>query len=204
MPGDFIREPQVTFEDFDAFRDERPKEEKWELIDGVPMVMPPPTLIHQRICRNIDYALAEVLRHSKPEWITDREIGPKLPTDRKFNPEPDVTVIDREIGLDQIYAERFYFVAEVLSGGNRMDLREGSDRPQALAVKLAWYKRHTHCRAVLFVEQGRIAADLHVRGKRWRRLELRDPAARIVIPDIGDVAALADLYRDTPLSPARA
>ena len=25
---------------FHAFRDERPKEEKWELIDGVPMMMP--------------------------------------------------------------------------------------------------------------------------------------------------------------------
>ena len=50
MPGDFLRRtPQLTMEQFHAFRDERPKEEKWELIDGVPMMMPPPTLVHQRI-----------------------------------------------------------------------------------------------------------------------------------------------------------
>jgi len=55
MPGDFLRRtPQLTMEQFHAFRDERPKEEKWELIDGVPMMMPPPTLMHQRISRNLE------------------------------------------------------------------------------------------------------------------------------------------------------
>ena len=47
---------------------------------------------------------------------------------------PDVTVIDTEIGLDQVYAERFYFVTEVLSEGNRPELRAGSDKPQVIAA----------------------------------------------------------------------
>ena len=52
MPGDFLRRtPQLTMEQFHAFRDSRPEEEKWELIDGVPMMMPPPTLVHQRIAQ---------------------------------------------------------------------------------------------------------------------------------------------------------
>jgi Uma2 family endonuclease len=54
MPGGFLRRrPQLTMEQFHAFRDERPKEEKWELIDGVPMMMPPPTVMHVRIARNL-------------------------------------------------------------------------------------------------------------------------------------------------------
>ena len=58
MPGDFLRRtPQLTMEQFHAFRDERPKEEKWELIDGVPIMMPPPTLVHQRIADNLNQLL---------------------------------------------------------------------------------------------------------------------------------------------------
>jgi hypothetical protein len=39
MPGDFLnRTPQITMRQFHALRDTRPDEEKWELIDGVPMI----------------------------------------------------------------------------------------------------------------------------------------------------------------------
>jgi len=137
-------------------------------------------------------------------WRADCEIGLKLPEDRKYNPEPDVTVIDRDSGLDQIYAERFYFVAEVLSEANRPEHRDGSDQPQVLAVKLAWYKKHPHCRGVLFLEQRRVEGELHLRGKRWQKQQLTAPADRIVIPDIGDIGSLGALYRDTPLYPGEA
>lgn len=48
--------PRVSLEAFHAFRDERPKSEKWDLINGVPMMMPPPSLIHQRIANNLAHA----------------------------------------------------------------------------------------------------------------------------------------------------
>ena len=64
MPGDSLRRvPQLTMEQFHAFRDERPKEEKWELIDGVPMMMPLPTLVHQRITGNIEALINARLEH---------------------------------------------------------------------------------------------------------------------------------------------
>ena len=69
MPGDFLRRtPQLTMEQFHAFRDSRPEEEKWELIDGVPMMMPPPTLVHQRIAANLDRLLNAHFERLKPEW----------------------------------------------------------------------------------------------------------------------------------------
>jgi len=198
--GDFVRRlPQFSMEQFHAFRDERPKEEKWELIDGVPMMMPPPTLIHQRIARNLEGLINDRLRSGKPEWQADREIGVLLPDDDRFNPEPDVTVIDAEIGIDQVYAERFYFVAEVLSSSDRPEQRAGSDKPIVLAAKLDYYRLHPHCLAVLIVWQQHIAAHLHTRGAEWQTLELNDPADRIVIPEIGDIGALGLLYRHTPL-----
>ena len=198
--GDFLpQSPRFTLEMFHAFRDERPKEEKWELIDGVPMMMPPPSLIHQRISKNIAMLLYDRLRMVKPEWMPDHEIGVLLPKDEKYNPEPDVTVIDTEIALGQIYAERFYFVAEVLSSSDRPEQRAGSDRPVVLAAKLGYYSRHEHCRGVLIVHQDRIEAELYRRSTNWTSVTLSSPADRVVIDDIGDIGRLGDLYRHTPL-----
>ena len=201
--GEFLPQyPRLTLEVFHAFRDERPKEEKWELIDGVPMMMPPPSLIHRRIAKNIASMLDARMSVSQPQRLSDHEIGVLLPDDEKFNPEPDVTVIDEAIGLDQIYAERFYFVAEVLSNSDRPERRAGSDKPVALAAKLGYYQRHEHCRGVVIVRQDRIEADFYVRlAGGWVCHELRTPHARIAIPDIGDIGPLGDLYRHTPLSP---
>ena len=201
--GEFLPQyPRLTLEVFHAFRDERPKEEKWELIDGVPMMMPPPSLIHQRIAKNIAAMLDACWVVSQPQWISDHEIGVLLPDDEKYNPEPDVTVIDVAIGLDQIYAERFYFVAEVLSNSDRPERRAGSDEPAALGAKIGYYQRHEHCRGIIVVRQDRIEADLHVRVPGgWQLRELRSPADTIVIPDIGSIGLLSDLYRHTPLFP---
>jgi len=195
MPGDFLRRtPQLTIKQFHAFRDERPKEEKWELIDGVPMMMPPPTLVHQRIARNLEALLNAHLESAKPEWHADREVGVLLEGDEKYNPEPDVIVIDAKIRLGQVYAERFYVVAEVLSD---------SDRKSVLDAKLAYYQAHEHNRCVLLVRQDRVGADQHDRreGATWRRRTLRSPHTPLAIPDIGTIGRLGDLYKFTPLDP---
>ena len=194
MPGDFLRRrPQLTMEQFHAFRDERPKEEKWELIDGVPMMMPPPTLVHQRIAANLDRLLNARLERSRPEWRSDREVGVMVEGDDKYNPEPDVTVIDTSVALGQIYVARFYLVAEVLSD---------SDKRPVLEAKLRYYQDHEHTRCVLLVHQDRIGAEQYDRvGGSWSRLPLENPQEELTFPDIGTVGRLGDLYRFTPLDP---
>jgi Uma2 family endonuclease len=176
---------------FHAFRDGRPDREKWELIDGYPVMLPPPFLVHQRICRNLETLLNDRLRVSKPEWAADREIGVVTPEDDTYNPEPDVTVIDLDVEMGQRYAERFYFVAEVLSE---------SDKAWVLDSKLGYYQRHENCLSVLFVRQDRIAAAIFRRADGWARHEILEPHARLEVPGIGDIGALADLYRHTPLA----
>lgn len=200
MPGDFVRRvPQWSMEMFHAFYNERPKEEKWELIDGVPIMMPPPTLVHQRICRNLGVMLNLHLARVKPQWQADHKIGVLQPGDERFNPEPDVTVIDADVQLGQIYAERFYFVAEVLSNSDRPETLAGSDKPIVLAAKLAYYRAHAHCRSILIVRQDRIEADLHARANTWSTVTLKSPSDPITVPEIGAIGMLGDLYRHTPL-----
>jgi Uma2 family endonuclease len=194
MPGDFLRRaPQLTMEQFHAFRDERPKEEKWELIDGVPIMMPPPTLVHQRIADNLTEQLNARLREVKREWRAVRDAGVWLRGDEKFNPEPDVTVIDAAVSLGQIYAQRFYFVSEVLSA---------SDKRAVVAAKLRYYQDHEHNRCVLFVRQDRIGAEQHTRQDgTWKVRRLSSATARLSFLEIGVVGRLGDLYEATPLDP---
>jgi Uma2 family endonuclease len=195
MPGDFLRRrPQLTMEQFHALRDERPKEEKWELIDGVPMMMPPPTVMHVRIARNLETLLNVRLAAVKPEWEADREVGLWLEGDEKYNPEPDVTVIDTDFVVGQIYVQRFYLVAEVLSE---------SDKKAVLEAKLRYYQEHEHNRCVLLVRQDRGSAvqyDRQARGN-WSRRQLARSGTALAFPDIGLVGRLGDLYRSTPLDP---
>jgi Uma2 family endonuclease len=194
MPGDFLRRtPQLTMEQFHAFRDERPKEERWELIDGVPMMMPPPTVVHIRIARNLETLLNIRLGTVKPEWQADREVGVLLEGDEKYNPEPDVTVIDTVVALGQIYVGRFYFVAEVLSE---------SDKSAVLEAKLRYYQDHQHNGCVLFVRQDCVEGVQHDReGASWLARQLSGAHEPLTFPDIGTVGRLGDLYRFTPLDP---
>lgn len=205
MPGDFVRRvPQWSMEMFHAFYNERPKEEKWELIDGVPMMMPPPTLVHQRICRNLSVMLNLHLARVKPQWQADHEIGVLQPGDERFNPEPDVTVIDADVQLGQVYAERFYFGAEVLSNSDRPETLAGSDKPIVLAAKLAYYRAHAHCTGILVVRQDRIEADLHARAGTWTTVTLTSASDPITLPEIGVIGTLGELYRHMPHWPLAA
>jgi Uma2 family endonuclease len=194
MPGDFLRRgPQLTMEQFHAFRDERPKEEKWELIDGVPIMMPPPTLVHQQIADNLNQLLNAHLREAKPEWRAVRDAGVWLKGDEKYNPEPDVTIIDARRPIGQIYAERFYFAVEVLSA---------SDKKAVVAAKLRYCHEHEYNRCVLLVRQDRIGAEQHMREDgTWRPRRLSSATARLSLLDAGIVGRLGDLYEATPLDP---
>jgi Uma2 family endonuclease len=190
MPGD-LHVWRLSMATFQAFRDDRPKEEKWELIDGRPTMMAPPSRMHQRICDNIQSMLNEKLAYARSDWRADREIGLLLPGDTKYNPEPDVVVADTAITLGELYSERFYAVVEVLSP---------NDKDWVLDLKLQYYQSHALCTSILFIEQTRIACQLWRRvDGAWTNTDLSEPSERLDMPGIGDIGALAEAYRFTPL-----
>ena len=64
---------RLTSEAFLAFLEERPDEERWELFDGVPVMMASPRLSHQRIGFNIARLLNEALEvGARPGWLSRR------------------------------------------------------------------------------------------------------------------------------------
>jgi Uma2 family endonuclease len=84
----------MTVEDFYAFTDTRPDEEKWELIDGEPILNASPTPLHQRIVKNLLYALATFERGPGVSWEALPGLGVRVSNIKR--PEPDVLVLPRD------------------------------------------------------------------------------------------------------------
>ena len=105
--------------DFVRFLEKKADEDgRWELIDGIPIQMPPATLRHQRIAANLERLLYKGLEAVGSDLDARREAGLRHPSDPDFRPVADVVVIDprqeEENGHDRFY-DRCVLVAEVLS-----------------------------------------------------------------------------------------
>jgi len=114
------KQPGLSVDAFRAFYQGRPDEERWELIDGVPMMMALPTFVHQRIASNLERALNDALETHQPAWAAYQRGGLNLKrTVSNYDPEPDVVVVDVVLAPEQHYADRFYLAAEVVSDSDR-------------------------------------------------------------------------------------
>ena len=68
----------MTIEEFLAFTDSRPEEERWELIEGVPVLNPSPIDYHQIVVTNVvDYS-GKQGRHNPP-WLPLIGTGTRVP-----------------------------------------------------------------------------------------------------------------------------
>jgi Uma2 family endonuclease len=188
-------QPRLSIELFRKFVEGRPDEEHWELIDGVAMMMAPPTLAHQRIASNLERLLLDALENHAPALAAFVAIGVNLaPAVDDYDPEPDVVVTDGEAAErpGERYARRFYLVAEVVSA---------SDRP-IIESKRDLYKLHEACNCILTVQQDRFELRIDRRTDAgWKEEILTQPDDTVALPDFGLRCQLADLYRGTPLRP---
>jgi Uma2 family endonuclease len=195
------KQPLMTVRDLLGFLRSRPDEERWELIEGIPMMMAPPTIRHQRIASNLERHLNDALRARKPEWRADREIGLALSMSGYYRPEPEVAVVDADIDEEASHASRFYLVAEVVSTSDESPFG-GSDR-SVIETKLDFYRSHEHNRCIIVVRQDALEVAVHLRrsDRTWPEhpLVLTSAPDVIEIEGIGRVCA-GDLYEGTSLA----
>ena len=57
---------RMTGAQFRSFQETRPDHERWELVKGVPIMMVPPTISHQRIAGNLERLLNDALAKHDP------------------------------------------------------------------------------------------------------------------------------------------
>jgi Uma2 family endonuclease len=185
---------KFTVEEYLAFIESRPEEERWQLIDGIAMMMPPPTRRHQRIASNLARLLNAHLEKVRPDLYAYQEVGLMVPNVSSFRPEADVAVLDSSgDGDDTLYTDRFYLVAEILSDGN-------TDKD--IAAKSRRYLQHPSNLYFVLFEQKQVRVEARARAAGWEPVALQGLDAVLELPEWGFRATLADLYRGTSLVPA--
>src|SRR5262245_45894902 len=187
--------PRMSIEAFRRFVEHTPDEQHWELIDGVAMMMAPPTVAHQIIAANLQFLLNNALENHDPTLFSCQRVGVNLaPAVDDYDPEPDVVVIDSEIGErpGERYAGRFHLVAEIVSASDRVDVQK----------KRAVYRRHESCRCIIIVQQDRCEVRVDTRtGDGWSEHVLTRLDEMLELPDFGLKCKISDVYRGTALQP---
>jgi Uma2 family endonuclease len=88
-----IKTGPMTVEEFYAFTDTRPDNEKWELIDGEPILNASPSRVHQWIVKNLLIVFGNRERELKASWAILPGLGVRV--SRTNRPEPDLLITPR-------------------------------------------------------------------------------------------------------------
>jgi Uma2 family endonuclease len=179
----------MNVEEFLAFTDSRPDDEKWELIDGEPVLNATPTYLHQTIVNNIYRRLLLLTLERPRSWtvfsgFAVRVSGTKLPV-------PDVMVRPNEApGTNPMSRECDDMIVafEVLSQ---------STSTRDLRWKRAAYTGLASLTHYVVVAQDSLDVVVFARdlGFEERRLDAIDHVLNL--PSLGVALALSDFYRDT-------
>ena len=180
----------LTEEQYHILLRTRPEEERWQLIDGVAVMMPPPTLRHQFIGGNLFRLLANTLDRARPELAILYESGLRIEGVPAFLPVPDLLVVDTPVA-EGSYANRFYLIAEILPDSNTEEY---------ISLKVQRYAQHPDNLYSLIVGQRDVSVEVWSRARDWKGFVLRSPDDTLELPEFGFRCELRDLYRGTPLA----
>ncbi|MIL09547.1 Uma2 family endonuclease [Salmonella enterica subsp. enterica] len=185
-----IPQGKLTAAKFLDFVAGRPREERWQLIDGEAfMMMSPARLPHQRIGANLVALLNGALANARPELIAMQEVALSVEAHPDARLVADVAVVDFEVD-DTLYTSDFYLVAEVLSESNSTE---------HISRKRALFAAAPHCLHVLILSQQEFAVEVWSRSNDWRGEVFRSADDMIELPEFGFRCRVADFYRGTPV-----
>ncbi len=187
------RSGTMDIDEFMAFIEMRPKEERWHLIEGIAVTMAPPSVAHQRIVWNLCELLNRAFAARRSDLFAYHEIAVRLPGVMNFQPEPDVVVAPTPAGYD-LFVEDFRLVAEILSPSNTR---------AEIELKLRRYREAASNLYLLLIEPRKFHVEIYARSREWRPMVLTNRADPVEIPEFSLRCTVEDLYRGTPLASQR-
>ena len=165
-----------------------PDDERWELLDGEPVLMAPQSERHQRIVGN----LSDIFRPRARDrgCVALAGLGLLSAAVNDYAPIPDVVVRCGPMVAGG-YADDPVLVAEVLSPSTMRWDRGG---------KVDFYQSIPSLQSFLVVYQDEVRVEAWLRSAgEWRREVRQGRSASIDLADFGAVT-LAEVYSDIPLS----
>ena len=177
----------MTIEDFHRFADTRRPDEKWELIDGEPVMSASPTYGHQKIIRNLIVGLCRLEEQAEASWEVIPGIGVLL--SEVSAPEPDLLIRPRTPMQGRICSDAIVAV-EVLS-------------PTTAKRDLAWKRQSYASLASLdhyvVVAQSSIDVLAFDRSSGWQERRIGQPSASLSLPSLNIDLPLRQIYAGTGL-----
>ena len=179
---------QMTIDEFLAFTETRPQEERWELIEGVPALNPSPIDFHQIVDSNIVTQLMLHKERSGAAWLPMLGIGTRVPVSPNSLPQPDVFVMaGTPMGLP--VTDDALVIFEVLSKSNHK-----ADRDWRRKV----YASVPNCQHYVTVSLKTIAVSAFDRASAWRERRLLGLGDTLDLAALDLVLPLRAIYRWTP------
>src|SRR5262249_34172327 len=155
------------------------------LIEGIAVMMAPPSLAHQRIASNLCEVLNRGFAAQNRDLYAYHEIAIRLPGLLNFQPEPDVVVVPGTSGYE-LYAENFQLVAEIMSPSNAR---------HEIGLKLRRYREAPNNLYAVVIESREFLVEIHAKSRNWQPVLLTKADDPIEMPEFGLCCAVADLYR---------
>ena len=177
----------LTVEDFLVFTGSRPDDEKWELIDGEPILSPSASYTHQVIVRNLILRLGNLSIAPPVNWAAIPGIGVRLSDFRA--PVPDVLIRPAD-ALKASVCDDMIVAFEVLSPSTAdRDLR-WKRKAYADLPSLAHY---------VVVAQDAVEVVCYDRAENWAERRLESAGAALDLSALGIHLPLAQIYWQTGL-----
>jgi len=186
-------EEMMTIEEFLAFTDTRPDDERWELIEGAPIMQASPTDIHQTIAGNISAVLCAEKRRLQAPWHALLGIGTRVPISPKSLPLPDVMVKEHPATGDCVSDDGLALFEVFAKSSTKADRR----------WRLGVYRSVPNCQRYVTAEQTFVRVVRYDRATDWKPVPLESLEQQLDLPALGAVVPLAEIYWDTPLARKR-
>jgi Uma2 family endonuclease len=172
----------MTVEEFYAFTDTRPDNEKWELIEGEPVLNASPSPTHQWIVRNLVIDLGNKERQINAPWAILPGLGVRV--SRTNRPEPDVLIIPRASDPSKRDTSEVIAAFEVLS-------------PSTAERDLRW-KRTAYIGLPSLIAQDAVDVVIFARDTGFAEHRFRSVNSLELLA-LGISLPLSEIYRDTGL-----
>ena len=185
----FPPDEQMTIDEFLAFADTRPREERWELIEGVPVLNPSPVQIHQLVAANIVSFLLQHKERTGAAWVPLLGVGMHVPVSPNSLPQPDVYV-QAGAALDTPVTDDALVIFEVLSKSN-------TKADQAWRRRV--YASVPICQHYVPVSLKASVVQAFDRATGWRERRLTSLDDSLELPALAVSMPLRAIYRWTPL-----
>ena len=186
-----IKTGPMTVEEYFAFTETRPDNEKWELIDGEPILNASPSRSHQTIFWNLALLIGTIQRQRPQSWEASPGVGVRV-SDTSL-PEPDIFIVPAGSARRDPYGRE---TSDVLVA---FEILSPSTAERDLRWKRTAYTSLPSLTHYVVIAQDAVDIVVFARGAGFAERHLRSLADTFELPALGISLPLAEIYRDTDL-----